>query len=102
MKFEIHRKPCHCVFALAIAAIVCAGILGNKAKAANQTWSGGSSANGNWSTATNWAGNLAPGSTASTTNTDVATFNAAIVNGWGNSGTPIVIDSATQNIGGLT
>ena len=42
-------------------------------------------------------------STSGTGNTDIATFNAAIANTWGNAvGNPIVIDSATQNIGGIS
>lgn len=71
--------------------------------AADQTWTGGSGANGNWSTPANWSGLAAPGATSGTTNPDVATFNAAIANTWGNAaGNPIVIDSASQNLGGLT
>ena len=71
------------------------------AQAASQVWDGGSVVDGSWSFP-NWLGNPpAPGDTASTTNTDVATFNAAIANTWGLVGTPIVIDSGTQNIGGL-
>jgi autotransporter-associated beta strand protein len=33
--------------------------------------------------------------------TDIATFNAAIANSWGSSGSPIVIDMAGQSIGGI-
>ena len=72
-----------------------------QALAASETWSG-SGGNGNWSNTNNWVGGVAPGSTSSTSSADVAVFNAAIANGWGNSGTPVVIDSATQNIGGIT
>ena len=58
---------------------------------------------GNWSTVGNWSGGAAPGSTSLTTSADVATFNAAIANTWGNAvGNPILIDSATQNVGGLS
>ena len=36
------------------------------------------------------------------TNTDVATFNAAIANAWGSTAAiPVTIDSPTQNIGGI-
>jgi fibronectin-binding autotransporter adhesin len=70
--------------------------------AANETWNGGSLVNGLWSDLSDWVGGAPPGSTSSTTDTDVATFNAAIANTWGNSaGNPIVIDSTTQNIGGI-
>lgn len=72
------------------------------AMAASQNWDGGSLVNGNWSDVGNWNAAV-PGSTSVTTNTDVATFNAAIVNTWGDAvGNPVVIDSATQNIGGLS
>ena len=60
--------------------------------AATQTWNGGSTANGLWSTTLNWLGGTPPGSTSSTTNTDIALFNTAIANTWGNAvGNPIVI-----------
>ena len=73
------------------------------ALAANQTWSGGSATNGNWSSPANWIGLAPPGSTSILTSSDVATFNAPIANTWGSAvGNPIVIDSATQNIGGIT
>ena len=59
--------------------------------------------NGNWSTIINWVGDsAAPGATSATTNTDIATFNAAIANTWGLVGTPIVLDSATLNLGGIS
>ncbi|MFA6175246.1 MAG: autotransporter-associated beta strand repeat-containing protein [Phycisphaerae bacterium] len=73
------------------------------AHAANQSWTGGSVTDGNWSTIGNWSGGAAPGSTAVTNSTDVATFNAAIANTWGNAaGNPVVIDSVSQNIGGIS
>ncbi|MCE9555114.1 MAG: autotransporter-associated beta strand repeat-containing protein [Planctomycetes bacterium] len=72
-------------------------------QAASQNWTGGSVVDGNWSTTANWSGGAAPGSTAVLTNTDVATFNAAIANTWGNAvGNSVVLDSATQNIGGIS
>ncbi len=59
--------------------------------------------NGNWSRNGNWSGGAPPGSTVLTNSTDVATFNAAITNTWGNAaGNPVVIDSPTQNIGGIS
>src|SRR4051794_36558310 len=72
------------------------------AQADSQTWTGGSITNGNLSNGQKWAGGLAPGSTSVLTNSDVATFNGPIVNGWGSAGNPVVIDSATQNIGGIS
>jgi len=72
-------------------------------QAANATWNGGSTTDGNWTNGLNWVGGAAPGDTSgSTTNLDVATFNAAIAHGWGTAGTPVVIDSASENIGGIT
>lgn len=86
-----------------VAVILGVAAMGGLVHAANQTWTGGSVANGNWSTGANWNGGAAPGATSGTTSTDVATFNAAIANTWGNaSGNPVVIDSATQNLGGFT
>ena len=82
-------------------AALAAFLLTPSARAANQTWTG-SGADGNWSTLLNWNGAV-PGSTAVTNNADTATFNAAIANTWGNAvGNPVVIDSATQNIGGIS
>ena len=82
-------------------AALAAFLLTPSARAANQTWTG-SGADGNWSTLLNWNGAV-PGSTAVTNNADTATFNAAIANTWGNAvGNPVVIDSTTQNIGGIS
>ncbi|MCX6876663.1 MAG: autotransporter-associated beta strand repeat-containing protein [Verrucomicrobia bacterium] len=84
------------------ACILAGAIVTHSAHAANQNWDGGG-ANGNWSTVNNWNDDLAaPGDLASTTNSDIATFNAAIANTWGFTGSPIVIDSATQNLGGIS
>lgn len=71
------------------------------ARAASQTWSGGSVTDGNWSDTANWDSGVAPGSTTDTTNLDEAVFNAAIANTWGSTA-PIVIDSPTLNLGGIT
>ena len=72
------------------------------AQAASQTWDGGS-ADGNWNSVTNWVVDTAyPGGIGTTTNADVATFNAAIANTWGDAvGNPIVTP-ANLNIGGIT
>jgi len=72
------------------------------AHAASQTWDGGSLTDGLWSTLANWVGDSAvPGDTSGTTSTDVAIFNAVIVNTWGNAmGNPIGID-ANRNIFGI-
>jgi len=72
------------------------------AHAAGQTWTGGSVANGAWSTGSNWGGGAAPGSTVVTTSPDVAIFNTPIANTWGNTAVnPVVIDSVSQNIAGI-
>ena len=95
-------KTSHTRKSAILAGSIAALLAVQSAHAASQVWDGGSVVNGNWSTIENWVGDpAAPGDTASTTNADVATFNAVIANTWGLVGTPIVIDSATQNIGGL-
>ncbi len=82
--------------AVAILSIV------SDVRGASALWDGGSIADGNFGTATNWFGDLAPGETSGTTSTDIATFSSAIANTWGNSsGNPIVIDSG-RNLAGLT
>ncbi|MES2308456.1 MAG: autotransporter domain-containing protein [Verrucomicrobiota bacterium] len=71
-------------------------------EAASQIWNGGSGVDGNWSTVGNWAGGAAPGATVGTASTDIATFNSAIANTWGNAvGNPVVID-AGRNVNGIT
>ena len=89
------------MWALALLVLVVLASF-NAVQAASQNWTGGSIVNGNWSTGDNWSGGAAAGSISMTDNRDIATFNAAIANGGGTSLTPIIIDSATQNIGGLS
>ena len=85
--------------ALLTAAVAAAG---SAANAASVTWSGSSVSNGNWSTGGNWSAGAAPGSTSVLTSSDITIFNAIIANTWGNSSiNPLVIDSSTQNIGGI-
>ena len=91
------RRPSSRILVGSIAALLAA----HSAQAANQIWTGGSVVDGNWGTILNWDGAV-PGSTSILNSTDIATFNAAIANTWGLTGTPIVIDSATQNIGGIS
>ncbi len=87
----------------AVAAALLFFLFARPAEAASETWGGGSTGNGDWNTAGNWSTGAAPGATSGTTSTDIATFNTAIANGWGSSATnPIVIDSATENIKGIT
>jgi len=82
-----------CLFA---AAFIC------DARAVSVIWSGGSATDGNWSDGSDWTGGTPPGSTSSTTNTDIAWWNGPIANTWGDSAAnPVVIDSTTQNIGGI-
>ncbi len=77
-------------------------LMGHHAQGASQNWVGGSTVDGKWSTSGNWGGTPIPGATSGLTNTDIATFNAAIANTWGSTALiPIVIDLTTQNIGGL-
>jgi autotransporter-associated beta strand protein len=85
-----------------VASILLAGA--PAARAASETWIGLSGTTGNWGDIFNWSGQTAaPGSTSGTTSTDIATFNSAVSTGtWGGSaGDAIVINSTTQNIGGI-
>ena len=93
----LHHRP-FVPLAAGIAALLAVPSL----QAASQSWDGGSTTNGNWNNAQNWVGdNPPPGATSGSTNTDNATFDAVIANGWGTQATPVVIDSPTQNIGGI-
>ena len=76
------------------------GLAIQSAQSASQTWLNTGS-NANWSDTGNWAGAAAPGDTSVLTNLDVATFSSA-VGTVGSVGTPIIIDSATQNLGGIS
>jgi fibronectin-binding autotransporter adhesin len=86
------------VLSAAIAALLC----DQSAFAASQIWDGDGT-NANWSTSANWVSSVGgvPGATSGTTNTDVATFNAAIANTWGLTGSPILINTY-RNIGGIS
>lgn len=56
----------------------------------------------NWSTGLNWDGAV-PGSTVATNNTDTAVFNSVFFYPWGRTAlNPVIIDSATQNIGSVS
>jgi hypothetical protein len=105
--FPKPRKALHprcSVFRPGILVASIAALLGSpSARAATYIWDGGSGVDGGWATTTNWGGDItAPGATSGTTNADIAVFNTAIANTWGNSaGNPIVID-ANRNISGLT
>ena len=95
-----HEPPLHMLMKTKSLIVLLSAVLACPAisHAAGQNWTGGSVANGNWSTVGNWNGAV-PGATSGTTNGDTATFNAAIANTWGSTALiPVVIDSATQNI----
>ncbi len=82
--------------------LLCSAACATGLYAADGTWDGGG-ADANWTTLGNWSGDAEfPGATTGETNTDTATFDSAIANTWGESGTPILIDSATFNIRGIT
>ncbi len=81
------------VLAGSIAALVAVLAFHSTAFSASQTWTG---ATANWSTATNWTNNLLPGSNANAQNNDVATFTLA------GAATPVLMDTTTLNIGGIT
>ena len=88
--------PTAALFSLSLAFLM---LTGQPAQAASASWSS-TGASSNWSSSSNWGGSTAPGST-SVTNSDIATFNSALGT-VGTSGNPVVIDSASQYIGGLT
>ena len=71
----------------------------------NSTWLNSGSTNGNWNQPTNWVSGVVPGATVAITGTNadtsVATFNTA-VGTFGTTGSPVVIDSASENIKGIT
>ena len=71
------------------------------AQAGNSTW-GGAGATSNWSTVGNWTNGLLPGSATGAATSDIATFSAALVAGKGGSTNPVLIDTATLSIGGVT
>jgi autotransporter-associated beta strand protein len=101
MKTTIRLRSFHRTITLLLAGCIASYFSLNSAQAANQNWDGGSVLDGNWSTIANWGSDV-PGATAGTTNTDTATFAAAIANTWGDSAlNPIVID-ADRNIKSIT
>lgn len=80
---------------VAISRLTCVAIAILTAQAAlGQTWTGGSTTDGNWTDPANWSGGVPGG-------LDTATFDSSIQNGWGTSTTPIVIDTANQPTGGI-
>ncbi len=78
------------VFAILMAALLSIP----QVRAADATWI--VNANGNWVDSTNWSGGNVPGSTNSTTSTDIATFGGSI------TGTVVTTIDADRNIGGIT
>ena len=68
----------------------------------SSTWTGGSTANGNWSNPQNWIGGV-PGLTNGLLNSlTTAIFNSAIANTWGNAAAnPVFIDPTNLNVGGI-
>jgi autotransporter-associated beta strand protein len=85
----------------AVATGVVALIAPSTHAAGNGTWLNTGSTSANWTESTNWLNNTVPGSTIGTTNTDVATLNTALGT-FGTAGSPVLIDSSTENIGGIT
>ncbi len=102
MKNHSRRKSIHRKASFILVTSVAALVSYRSARGANAAWDGSSVLDGLWSTIENWVGDpTPPGDTSGTTNTDIATFNAAIANTWGNSAAnPIVIDP-NRNIGGI-
>ncbi|HSH92838.1 MAG TPA: autotransporter-associated beta strand repeat-containing protein [Roseimicrobium sp.] len=73
--------------------------------AVNGTWLNTGATDGNWTTSSNWVGGTVPGATVAITGTNadasVAIFNTA-VGTFGTSGSPVLIDSASENIKSIT
>jgi autotransporter-associated beta strand protein len=72
--------------------ILVGSLVASFTQAADQIWNG-LGGDAEWSSVSNWVGDLAaPGSTSGTTSPDIATFDSAISNSWGDSeGNPILI-----------
>lgn len=94
MKSALKNRAGYSRWAIVFAILIAALLALPQAHAADATWI--VNANGNWNDSTNWSGGNVPGSTTSTTNTDIATFGGSITGGVTNS-----ID-ADRNIGGIT
>ena len=80
-----------CVFVLSLSLSL------SSLRAANGVWLNTGTTSGNWSETTNWVGGTVPGSTTCGTDASAAVFDTA-VGTYGTSGSPILIDSATQNL----
>ena len=91
------------ILAGSIAALL--AVQSAQADNTNATWVNTGVTDANWNTADNWVGGVVPGSIAAITglnaDTSVVTFNTALGT-FGTAGSPIVIDSASENIAGLT
>jgi fibronectin-binding autotransporter adhesin len=87
-----------------LTAAIASLLAASAAQSANQTWDGGSTANGNWATVANWVGDsAAPGATTGSANTDTALFNAAIANNWGSNPTGYkIVTTAGLNLKNIT
>ena len=88
------RRSATLILAGSILALLGSGA----AHAGNQTWTGGSVVNTNWSNNANWTNSSPPGSTSVTTNQDIATFNT--ITSRGSTSDPVIID-ANRNILGI-
>ena len=91
------------ILAGSIAALL--AVQSAQADNTNATWLNTGATDANWNTTTNWVGGVAPGSIEAITglnaDTSVATFNTALGT-FGTAGNPIVIDSVSENIAGIT
>ena len=84
-------------FSLAVCLLSVFALSLPSLRAANGTWLNNGTTSGNWSETTNWVGGTVPGSTSCSTDDSVAVFDTA-VGTYGTTGSPILIDSATQNL----
>ena len=85
-----------------LAGSIAALLAVQSASATSIVWDGDSLVDGNWSTLLNWVGDAAaPGATSGTTNADIAVFNSAIANTWGNAAGNPIVTTASLNLGGI-
>ena len=81
--------------------ILVGSLVASFTQAADQIWNG-QGGDSEWSSVSNWVGDLAaPGSTTGTTNSDIATFDSAIANSWGDSEANPILIAPEFNLGGM-
>ena len=81
--------------------ILVGSLVASFTQAADEIWNG-LDGNPEWSSVGNWVNNLAaPGSTSGTTSADIATFDSAISNTWGDSLENPIVTTPNLNLSGI-